>query len=249
MTEDLDPELQWIRGARPEVIVDPALLHTHREKLMTAVIEPPAPLTSPGQPRRRRRPVIFVAPVAAVLLAAAGWTALRDQTSEAAAFACVADGVVNVLPNDGTSPIEACRAAWESGAMSSGVPSSPDLVACVSGSGAIEVIEASGADPCGAAGKETWQGLDAYEDAGAAIRSIRVGFHDRYKATGGACATEQDWRDALGDGLDEWTVKTDDVQAGRRCFDVGSIDPVKRTILLVDVPGDDSIGCDPRTGC
>ena len=187
----------------------------------------------------------------AVALAAAGWAVLHDEPREVAAFGCIADGVTAVLPNDGTPPVEACQAEWESGNMLEGVTNAPPLAACISSSALIEVIVAESPDACEQAGMSEWTGQADYATVGAAVRAVRVSFHDRYDATGNGCATEQDWRTALGaqPSVEAWTIDADQVEADRRCFDVGSIDPRKLTVTLIGVPGDYSIGCDPRTGC
>lgn len=204
-------------------------------------------------PRGRRAVKLLVVPAATVLLAAAGWAALRDEATEAAAFACVADGTTAVLPNDGTSPVEACRAQWEAGNMQPGVATAPPLVACVGDEGAVEVIPAEGSGACDAAGLGEWTRQPEYEEVGTAVREARVGFHDRYQAAGNGCATEQDWRAALDGVLEQagspWRLEVNRVEPERRCFDIGSLNPATRTVVLVGVPGDYSIGCDPRTGC
>lgn len=229
-----------------------SVVQRERQKLMTTIAATTtAEPEVPGRSRRRRLLMLLGAPVAAVALAAAGWSVLHEEPREVAAFGCVADGVTSVLPNDGTPPVEACRAEWESGHMLEGVTTAPPLAACVSSRGAIEVIVAESPDACEEAGMGEWTGQAAYEAVGAAVRAARVSFHDRYDATGNGCATELDWRTALGarPGAEAWTIVADPVEADRRCFDVGSIDPRDSTVTLIAVPGDFSIGCDPRTGC
>ena len=235
----------------PEPPPEP-VVQRQREKLMTtiAATRTANPQIS-GRSRRRRVVTLVGVPVAAVALAAAGWAVLHEEPREIAAFGCVADGVSSVLPNDGTPPVEACRAEWESGNMLQGVTTAPPLAACISSSALIEVIVAESPDACEAAGMGEWTGQADYEAVGAAVRAVRVSFHDRYDATGNGCATEHEWRTALGAQPDAeaWTIDADPVEADRRCFDVGSIDPRDLTVTLIGVPGDYSIGCDPRTGC
>lgn len=229
-----------------------SVVQRQREKLMTIIEATRATdRHPPGRSRRRRVVALIGVPVAVVTLAAAGWAVLRDEAREAAAFACVADDVTSVLPNDGTPPVEACQSVWEAGGMLSGVTTAPPLVACVNDSAAVVVIAADGPNACEAAGMGEWTGQPDYEAVGAAVRAVRVSFHDRYDETGNGCATEQDWRTGLGaqPGAEAWTIDVDQVEPGRRCFDVGSIDPTTRTVTLIGVPGDESIGCDPRTGC
>jgi hypothetical protein len=248
-------ELQSLKGLFPEP-PPPAepVVQRHREALMT-MIEEASGATAGGriQPRRGRRAMKLLVVPAVLVLAAAGWTVLRDEATEAAAFACVADGVTSILPNEGTSPIEACRAQWEAGAMVQGVTVAPPLAACVNDSGAVVVIPAESPNACDAANMGEWTGQAEYEAMGSAIRAALVSFHDRFKATGNGCATEQDWRSALADHLGPdhagWTLEVDQVEAGRRCFGLGSIDPMTMTVRLVGHPGNESIGCDPRTGC
>lgn len=229
-----------------------SVVQREREKLMTT-IEATRTANSqiPGRSRRRRVIALIGVPVAAVALAAAGWAVLHDEAREAASFACVADGVTSVLPNDGTPPVEACRSEWEAGNMIEGVTTAPPLAACVNDSEAVQVIVADGPDACEAAGMGEWTDQPDYEMVGSAVRAVRVSLHDRYDATGNGCATEQDWRTALGSqpGTESWIIDADQVESDRRCFDVGSIDPTNRTVTLIGVPGDYSIGCDPRTGC
>lgn len=231
-----------------------SVVRRQREKLMTIIEATPAVDTEqrPRQSRRRRAVALIGLPVAAMALAAAGWAVLRDEAREAVAFGCRADGVTAVLPNDGTSPLKACQSQWKSGNMVEGVTTAPPLVACVSDSPAVVVvIAADGPHACEAAGMGEWAGQSDYEAVGAGVRAVRVSFHDRYDATGNGCATEQDWKTALGSqpGVDAWSIDVDQVEPDRRCFDVGSIDPSTRTVTITGVPGDYSIGCDPRTGC
>lgn len=135
--------------------------------------------------------------------------------------------------------------------MLEGVTTAPPLAACISSGALIAVIVAEASDACEQAGMSEWTGQADYETVGAAVRAARVSFHDRFDATGNGCATEQDWRAALGRQPDaeRWTIDADQVEADRRCFDVGSIDPRTLTVTLIGVPGDYSIGCGPRTGC
>lgn len=213
--------------------------------------------SNPDPPRRSRRArrqrtiALIAIPVVSVALAAAGWAVLHGEATEAHSFACVTDGVVTVLPNDGTSPIRACQAVWESGAMVQGVTTAPPLVACVSDRGSVEILVYGGADSCQRAGMAEWTGQAEYEVAGAAVRDALVSFHERLEATGNACATEADWRAALREQTEVrgWTIEVNQVEPDRHCFDVGSIDPTTKTMTLIGHPGDDSIGCDPRTGC
>lgn len=229
-----------------------SVIQRQREKLITTIeATRTADPQLPGRSHRRRVIALVGIPVAAVALAAAGWVVLHDEPREVVAFGCVADGVSAVLPNDGTPPLEACLAEWESGNMLEGVTTAPPLAACISSSALIEVIVAESPDACEEAGMGEWTGQADYETVGAAVRAVRVSFHDRYDATGNGCATEQDWRTGLGrqPGAEAWTIDADRVESDRRCFDLGSIDPGTLTVTLIGVPGDYSIGCDPRTGC
>lgn len=229
------------------------VLRRHREALMTIIDQATDAAGHPSGPRRRRRALKLLVVPAAALLAAAGWAVLRDEATEAAAFACLADGVTAVLPNDGTPPVDACRALWEAGSMQEGVTTAPPLAACVSDPGVVVVIAAEEPDACEADGMGTWAGQADYEAIGAAVRGALVSFHDLARATGDRCATEADWRAALGDHLDGgdegWHLEVDRVEPDRYCFGVGSIDPTTKTVTLLGHPGDESIGCDPRTGC
>jgi hypothetical protein len=231
------------------------VVQRQREALMAMIDDATdaAAAVRPNRRHRRRVMAMIVTPAAAVVLAAAGWAVLRTEATEATGFVCVADGVTSVIPNDGTPPVDVCRSHWEAGYMVRGVTEAPPLAACVYDSGWVMVIPATGDDPCEGAGMGTWAGQDQYHAVGAAIRGALVSFHDRYQATGNGCASEQDWRNALEDRLgptgDAWTMEVDEVEAGRRCFGVGSVDPTTMTITLIGHPGDYSIGCDPRTGC
>lgn len=135
--------------------------------------------------------------------------------------------------------------------MVEGVTTAPPLAACVNSRSSIEVIVAERPHACEEAGMGEWTGQRDYEAVGAAVRAVRVSFHDRYDATGNGCATEQDWRAALDSqpGAEGWAIEVEQVEPDRRCFDPGSIDPTTRTINIIGVPGNYSIGCDPRTGC
>lgn len=249
-------ELQSLKEffADPPLPAEP-VVQREREALM-AMIDNATNASSPARPRRRqrRRVITMMAiPAAIVLLAAAGRAVLRTEATEATAFACVADGTTAVLPNDGTPPVDACRSEWEAGAMVRGVTKAPPLAACVNDSGSVMVIPATGVDPCEEADMGTWAGQAEYQAIGIAIRSALVSFHDRYQATGNGCVSAREWHTALEDRLGPtgkaWTIKVDEVEAGRRRFGVGSVDPTTMTITLIGHPDDYSIDCDPRTGC
>lgn len=220
---------------------------------MTLIAEAEQNLNDRRPPvRRKRRAATLVAVPALVgLLAAAGWATLRRDATQAAAFACVGEDVTAVLPNDGTPPIDACKALWEAGQMDAGRIAAPPLAACVSDAGTIEVIIVESNSACEARGMGTWTGQDDYGAVGAAVREARVSLHDRYRATGNGCATVQDWQERLAPRLVAagWTFEIDRVEPDRRCFGVGYLEPVKKRIVLIGVPGDFSISCDPRTGC
>ncbi|HEV2125940.1 MAG TPA: hypothetical protein VGW38_24545 [Chloroflexota bacterium] len=64
--------------------------------------------------------------------------------------------VTSVLPNDGTSPIDACAREWESGSMVQGVAQAPPLAACVSSTGVVTVTEATGEQSCAATDMAPW---------------------------------------------------------------------------------------------
>jgi hypothetical protein len=246
-------ELQSLKAIYPEPSppADP-VVQRDRETLMRLIEEATdiGPTGESEHVRGRRAWKLLLAPPALALLAASGWVVLRHDATQAASFACVADGVTAVLSNDGTSPIDSCRSIWEAGAMHKGVTTAPPLAACVNDGGAVEVITADGPDTCEAAGMGEWAGQPEYEAVGAAVRAARLSFHDRYNATGNGCVTEQDWRTALEDqpGTQAWNIKVNQVKPDRHCFAVGLIDPTTRTITVVGFPGDYSIGCDPRTG-
>lgn len=204
---------------------------------------------------RRRRITGFAVFAATATLAAAGaaaaFSASQQEATQAAAFACVAEGTTAVLPNDGTPPVEACEAQWAAGRMVAGVTTAPPLVACVSAASAVEVIEGDGPEVCLEAGLSEWVEQPAFEQMGAAVREARIAFHDRYQATGNGCATEQEWRDELeaAAAANSWSIEADVIEADRHCFDAGGFDPTTRTLTLIGVPGDFSISCDPHTGC
>lgn len=228
------------------------VVQRQREILMNTIAAATTPDPQiPSRSRRRRVITLVAVPVAALSLAAAGWRVLHDEPSQTSSYACLADGVVAVLPNNGTNPIKACRTAWEDGAMVAGVTKAPPLTACIHSGGQVAVIEAKTTDACEVAGMEEWGGQADFETVGAAIRAVLVQFHDRFAATGNGCATEQEWRDALKGqpGMEEWTIDADQIEPNRRCYDVGDINPGDFTITLIGSPGDYSIGCDPRTGC
>lgn len=255
MTEDLDLEL--LRRLRPSTAgPDSSLVRRERNALMAVIQQ--APESTPSPERRRRRSPWKVPAIVFVLGAttAAGWAVASREAHDHVSFACVAsDGdVTSVLPNDGTSPVEACAREWASGAMVPGVTTAPPLTACVFSGEAVTVIEGTGAHACEAAGMAPWEDLSDFEAVGRAVRSSRIAFHDRFAATGNGCATDADWREVLGaqleaEGTGGWAIEADQVEPDRRCYDVGEINPFRRTIVLIGVPDDHSIGCDPRTGC
>lgn len=210
---------------------------------------------------RSRRVIAMVAiPVVAVALAAAGWAMTRTDATQAYAYACAADGNVTVMPNYGGSPIQECADEWARGAIEPGVTEAPPLVACVtdanpswwdSDSKVVMVIEGTGDEACARAGMAPWAEQAEFEQAGEAVRSVLISFHDRFKATGNGCATFDDWTDGLAEqsGTRGWDLKQSKTSASNRCYDIDSIDPTTRTISLIAPDGDFSIGCDPRTGC
>ncbi|MGH9186948.1 MAG: hypothetical protein ACRD0U_14200 [Acidimicrobiales bacterium] len=129
--------------------------------------------------------------------------------------------------------------------------SAPPLVACVNDRAAVAVIEADGPSACESAGMGEWTEQPDYEALGLAVRTVRSSLHDRYNQSGNGCATEADWRSGVANqpAALEWTINVDQIEPDRHCYDVASIDPTTRTLSIVGVPGDYSIGCDPRTGC
>lgn len=219
----------------------------------TADEKPVPPRRQPPRRRRRRMVALIAVPAATVLLAAAGWVALHDDGTprEASAFTCQSAGSTSVIPNDGRSPLEACRQLWESGAMEPGVTTAPPLVACVFRGLTVSVIEGDGPAACAAAGMAVWAEGAEYEAVGAAVQAVNVSLHDRYLETGDGCATVADWRSGLAaqSATKGWTIEVEQIRPERRCYSPGSIDPTTHTIQLVGMDGNYSIGCDPRTGC
>lgn len=251
------PELELIRRVRPKADgPDEVLVRRERKALMTVIDQSQEQRTTQRSRRRRARWAVPALVLSIGATTAAGWAALSRDADDTVSFACVADGgnVTSVLPNDGTSPIDACAQEWASGAMVQGAAAAPPLVACVSSGGAVTVIEARGEEPCEAARMAPWEDLADFEAVGRAVRSARIALHDRHDATGDACAEQEEWRELLGAELPtqaagDWRIEADQVQSGRRCYDVGEILPASRTLVLVGVPDSHSIGCDPRTGC
>lgn len=253
MNEDLD----ILRVVRPPADgPDRALVERERNALM-AIIESSAEQSDTDRRRRRCRVAWMVPATVAVvsLTAAAGWAALRSEPArDTSGSMCVAEDVDAGFANDGTDPVEACRRLWEAGSMVSGVTEAPPLVACVSATGGVVVIEGADAQACERAEMASWTGGDDFSAVGDAVTAVRIGFHDRADATGNLCASEADWREHLGAAfaerdLGEWTFDVNQVEPGRHCYDLGEIDPGERRIELIGVPGEESIGCDPRTGC
>lgn len=251
MNEDLDV----LRAVRPSVDgPDRALVERERNALM-AIIESSTESTEQTEAdrRRRRRRVTWMAPAAVAVVAvtaAAGWAVLRSESArDTAAFSCVAGDVDAGLPNEGTDPIAACKQLWEESGGEA-----PPLIGCVSFYGGVIVIEGADEQACEAKGMAAWAGGDDFTTVGNAVREVRIGFHDRADATGNSCATEADWREQLGAALverdlGEWTFDVNQVEPDRHCYDLAKVTPGERRIELVGVPGDNSIGCDPRTGC
>lgn len=255
MTDDFDLEL--LRRLRPPTDgPDRALVQRERTALM-AVIQQAGESAHVPRPRRRRaRWTVPVVILALGVTTAAGWAVLGREADNTVSFACVADDgrVTSVLPNDGTSPIEACAREWESGYMVQGVTQAPPLTACVSSTGVVTVIEATAERPCELARMAPWEDLSDFEAVGRAVRSVRVSFHDRHATTGNGCAEEAEWRDLLGaelrnQGTSDWSIDAEQIEPDRHCYDVGEIIPSSRTVVLIGTPGAHSIGCDPRSGC
>jgi hypothetical protein len=215
---------------------------------------------SPSHTPQRRRRIAWLVPVAAVVVAttaAAGWAVLRPEEPAqfAGGFMCVADGTEAGMAYDGTDPIAACQQEWEAGNMVRGVTEAPPLVACLS-EGAITVMEGSGPQTCDQAGMAAWSGKndEDFAAAGEAVRAVQIELWERYDATGNGCATVDDWRERLGEAfeerdLGEWTFDVDQVEPSRHCYQVGEVLSVGRRVVLVGVPDDFSLDCDPRTGC
>lgn len=218
------------------------------------VIDAHQPTTN-RRPRRQRRRLAALVALGTVTVGAAAAAAVvggSEEATQAAAFACVADGVTAVLPNDGTPPVDACASMWEQGSMAEGVAAAPPLVACVNAKGAVEVVTGDGPSSCGDAGLVgPWAEEAEYAQVGEAVRTALISFHDRYQATGNGCATEADWRQALTPALAPtgWNIELDLVEPDRHCIAFGSADPTTRTVTVIGVPDDYSIDCDPRTGC
>jgi hypothetical protein len=241
-------ELQALREffSSPEPLPEP-VVRRQREKLMATIASTTANEPPPrGRSRRRRAVVLIATPVAAAAVAAAGWAVTHHEprdVSDAAGFSCEADGVVSILRNDGTPPVEACRSQWESGAILPDVTTAPPLVACVDGP-KVAVIEADGPNPCDAAGMAEWTGQADYEAMGAAVRAVQLSLPHRYPQPGIGCATEQEWTTGLANqpGAQGWTIEVDPITPDRLCFDVGSIDPATKTITIVGLPGNFSNG-------
>lgn len=242
-----------------------SVIRRQREQLMTTIENATrhpdeqrdeqlgGPTKASDSSARRRRLLLLAAPVAAIGLAAAGWTAFHSEPTQAAAFTCSSDDNTVVLDNDGSSPLEACRAIWATGTMADGV-TSPDLVECVSEPGSVAVIVREDAGACAAAGMAEWTGQQEYQTVGTAVRDARISFHDTFAASGDGCATVEDWELELGGRLDQvvsgWSIEATFADPGRdECFALGTIDPTTDTVTVIGVQDTHSIGCDPRTGC
>lgn len=259
-------ELEALREffSTPEPL-SPIVVQRHKEMLMSHIesssghsTETPTPDGAAGvhtagrrRSRSRRIAAMVAIPVVAVALAAAGWAALRTEATAARSYSCDADDVVTIMANHGDSPITACADLWASGRMITDVTEVPPLVGCIDGTGTVHVIEGHYDAACATAGMAPWAPDPSYAAAGEAVRAALITFHDRYRATGDSCITVDDWRQALEEqpGTHGWHTTVDQIEASRHCYDVDVIDPTTRTIGLIGVPGDDSIGCDPRTGC
>lgn len=249
MTDELDDALRDLLGT--PAAPPSAVLRHRRETLMqhirTADDARPARADTDtretGPIRRRRRlAALVVAPVVTAGLAAAGWNVLRDPApaTQASAFSCVStrgDGVVSVMPNDGSDPVATCADLWRTGGMEADVRSAPPLVACVD-KGLVKVIEGADADACVAVGAVPWAEQSAYAEAGAAIEAVRSDLEDRFVRTGDGCPSVDDFTSRLDGRLNGWTYDVDQVEPSLRCYDVGSIDPVHHSILIIGVPGD-----------
>ncbi|MCO5312670.1 MAG: hypothetical protein M9952_07005 [Microthrixaceae bacterium] len=207
----------------------------------------PAPLAT--RTRTRRRVIAVVAPLAVAAMAAGTWAATRTPATEVISVSCI-DGTatepssVAVIGNDGSDPVQRCAEVFQ-------IPAE-DLQPCVDLNGAVQVIKAAEPEACQAAGLAPWDTRSIDTEAVGAVRTASISFHDRYNATGNGCATVDDWMSALEPLTSTdpaWTVAVNQVESNRTCYDAGSINPVSRTIELIGVPGEYSIGCDPRTGC
>lgn len=245
MMDDLD----LVRRHRPRSEPpSPIARATAREQLVETFASSKSVIRS----RPRRRLVWVGVALAAMSAGAAAWAVL-SQPEHGAAFSCEAPGVTAVLPNDGTPPIDACARLWERGEMVEGTRERPDLVACVTQRAAISVVRRGDVGSCEEAGMATWREEGVYLAVGRAVRDARIFFHDQAEEVGGGCVTAGQWKERLRHELatqeaGEWRLETNQIEPGRRCYDVAEINPVARTILIIGVPGA-GIGCDPRTGC
>lgn len=232
------------------------VVHQQREKLMSFIENNPSnndqAIAETARSSKRRKVAALVAvPVAAALLAAAGWSVFQSDASEASSFSCETDDVQAALPNFGGSPLEECATLWQSGGMVPGVTTAPSLVACLDGRSSVVVIEGANQSVCESRGMVAWKDQPEYEAAGQSVRKVLESLHDRYNETGNGCATVADWRSGLADqpGTQGWTVKVDQVDPSFTCYWPSSVDPTSRTVTILGQPGDFSISCDPRKGC
>lgn len=244
-------ELEFLRGHRPLSVAPVDEVKGRARMALMHVIEAE---TSPRKSVRRRRwPLLAAATLVVIGGTAATWALLREPT-HAASFGCVTDDVTAVMPNDGSSPVDTCKLLWERGDMVAGVTEAPPLVSCVSPNGPVVVVQRTTARTCEDDGMAPWTEEREYMAVGRAVTNVRIAFHDRFRQTGERCATAGEWTSRLAEALrkedaGEWGMRVDQIEPDRHCYDVAEIDPTKRTIRIIGMPGDDSIGCDPRTGC
>lgn len=255
---DLNNLADWLRARPNQPATHAAAMANNRmHELADQIIASEQPRGSHQPPtlhtsRTRRRLIgLIVAPIAVGALAAAGWALLRTDATNALSLSCVSGDVTAVIPHDGTPPIQACTELWRNGAMEPDTTTAPPLIACVDDSSTVAIIEGTNPIACQDADLTVWQDQPAYEAAGAAITEARTQLHARFDATGNGCATQDDWQTLLSQqqGTNDWSITTDNTSANSRCFDIGTADPTTLTITLIPVPGDHSIGCNPRTGC
>lgn len=159
MNGEPDP-FEVLREANP---VDPKTLPRHtspaaQAQLEQIVAQPRAEPVPIGHRRwlrrrfRRQRRLPYLIPIVAVVAIGAGaaaW-ALTRGASNPLTIGCYATASLSahtaVIPADGRSPTDACRAQWRQAGLGPAPPAS--LQACILPSGAIGVFPDSGGDVC-----------------------------------------------------------------------------------------------------
>ncbi len=217
-----------------------------------APVGPPGTASAPPRLRRRGPRVAFVAGVASLAVAAAGYALVGGHSSKPQFVACFGAADLQaptaVAGVEGDGPVAACAGVWATGLF--GASPTPPLRACLLESGVLGVFpEPSGRDVCLDLNLAAASASSAPSGPTALDQTAFLAFQDsavaRLVAAGciAAASAEVIVRQEMERaGLRGWTVITgagadgDGFSAARPCASLG-FHPEQRTVVLVPLPG------------